>query len=517
MNAVRHIARCRIAAFAVPVLALCALAGDARGQSSVRTRTFAFGKPVVVLRGEVVSSGGGSTLSAGAGGTLALSISNTGQATARNTILALTPAPALKDLVVPATDTLADIAPGETRTVKIPLSIPVAATAQKGALTVTLSADPGSVSAETKVDITVRDVPFPAFTLKLIAGPVGVIAGEAATLRLRVTNSGTGEARKVSAAISALAGKGDLHMTDPATKKAVVSAGLGSIARGASREIPLNVNPGADGTGTAQILVTIAEERHRFDLVDTVAVTVLPAEAGAEATGFDAFRRGDYRRAAGFFEKIAAAGKASKDVYYALGVSYFKLQNRPRCLSVMQRASSMGSEDARTWLAGHSTTVETVTVTYATRTADPFEGYSQPIGLGILPFTDMQMHNTSLTGKLYDALRKKNKAFRIFPFSTIQSEQSALGLTTLAPSNKEILAGLERDLSMNFAVGGSASDTTAAAFTMQILRCRDGQMVYSQEFRTSATSTAVDDAVLFLLQGKVPLYSMSREVEVKLR
>ena len=499
----------------LPVAVIMVSGSSAWPQSSVRTRTFAFGKPVLVLKGEIVAANGDSMLSAGAGGTLALSISNTGQATARNPVMVLKPAATLKDISVARTDTLDDLAPGETRTEKVPVGFPATAPAEKGALRVSVSANPGPVRAETRMEIAVRDVPFPKFDARIIGPQGGVIAGETVRLGIRVMNSGTGEARGVAAVIAPDSAKAAFAGPNKRASDRTLKEDIGALASGASHDIALDVRVLKEATGNITIVVGVTGENTTFGYTDTLSVHVLSAAAAMEARGFVSFRRGDYRGAAGLFEKLLSTGKASKEACYALGVSYFKLQNQPRCIAVMQKASSMGNEDAKNWLADHANTVETVTVVYAGRTADPFEGYSQPIGLGILPFTDAQMQSTPLTDKMYEALRKKNKTFRILPYSTIESEKTALHLTSLSPSNSEILAGMERDFSMNFAVGGTTGDTTAAVFTMQILRCRDGQLVYSQEFRNSKTSTAVNDAVRFLLEGKVPLYKRTRTVEVK--
>jgi hypothetical protein len=51
---------------------------------------------------------------------------------------------------------------------------------------------------------------------------------------------------------------------------------------------------------------------------------------------------------------------------------------------------------------------------------------------------------------------------------------------------------------------------------MQVIRCRDGEPVLTQEFRPSTNSTAIDDAVELLLKGKAPVYTSSRTMEVKL-
>ncbi|HTO93732.1 MAG TPA: hypothetical protein VMM80_05150 [Bacteroidota bacterium] len=510
----RHATYARL--FCLPATALLLLASsqNAWSQSSVRTRTFSFGKPVIALKGEIVAASGGATLSAGAGGTLALSITNTGQATARNAVLVLVPAATLKDIAVARIDTLDDIKPGETRTEKIPVGFPDAAPAQKGALTLSLSADPGAITATAKVDVAVRDVPYPKFTLRLIGPKQGVIAGESARIRLRVTNAGTGEGRGVSAIVSPDTGATDSAHGGVRALRKTVKTDVGVLRAGAYQEIPLDIRPPANAAGSASLLVSISEERRKFAFADTLSLQILPASAGVEGQAFDSFRRGDYRRAAGLFEKIAATGKGSKEVYFALGASLFTLREQKRSLAAMQKASLLGSADARGWLASHTTTVERVSVTYTKHASDPFGGYKPPIGIGILPFTDLQMQETPLTDEIYAALKKKNKKFRIFPNSTILSEQTALGLTSVAPSSKEILAGLERDFSMNFAVGGSNADTASAVFTLQILRCSDGETVASQEFRNSETSTALNDAVHFLLDGRVPKYTRSRNVEL---
>jgi hypothetical protein len=134
----------------------------------------------------------------------------------------------------------------------------------------------------------------------------------------------------------------------------------------------------------------------------------------------------------------------------------------------------------------------------------------------VLPFADSLAHDTQVTVRMYDALRAKNETFRIFPFSTIWSAQAARGLTAGAPPDKETLTGLEKELSMNFAVVGLVRDTAGSAFRMQIIRCSDGATVFSQEFRNSTSSTALDDAVTVLLKGSVPVYRSSRAAEVKL-
>ena len=177
-------------------------------------------------------------------------------------------------------------------------------------------------------------------------------------------------------------------------------------------------------------------------------------------------------------------------------------------------SAALGSTEAKTWIRANTIPVDVVTVTYRQVVTDPFSGYTPPVGLGVLPFTDSLTHETPLAGKMYDALRAKNVSLRIFPYSTIKSEQETRGLNTLSPSSPKILDALEKVLSINFVITGEAHDTLGSAFRMDVIRCSDAGTVLSHEFKTSTSSTAIDDAVMLLLKGKSPVYKMSHSLKL---
>jgi hypothetical protein len=396
-------------------LILCAVltvASLCQGQVSVRTRTFSFGKPILGVRGEIQGETGAAYLKASAGGTLVLSITNSGAATAHGAVVTLAPEGRVKDLRIVRVDSLGEIKPGEVRIEKIEVSVPDDARSQKGTLAITVSADPGPVTADTRVDIDIRGVVPP------------------------------------------------VH--------------------------------------------------------DTLSVAVKLPPPGPKEAGFEAFRRGDYNTAIASLEKVVSSGKATKEVYFTLGLAYFRNRNRSRCLADMKKASGLGSAEARIWLRENTTPVEIVSVAYKQVDPDPFQGYSPPIGLGVLPFADSLAHDTPVTEKMYGALKSKNVKHRIFPYSTVRSEQATWGLTALAPSNKRILSALESELSINFAVTGTVLDTAGSVFTMRVIRCKDGAAVFTHLFRTTSASSAIEDAVTLLLKGKVPVYTVSHTQEVNL-
>ncbi len=490
-----------------------ASAAVCRGQVSVRTGDFSFGKPVLAVRGDFMGENGTTWLNASGAGTLLLSISNSGSATARGAVVMFSPGGQLKDVNIIRVDSLGDMKPGDVRTERIALTAPEDAPSQKGPLSILVRAEPGPVTAETKVEISVREIPAPRLDIAIAGGAAeGVTAGEVTKIRARVRNTGSGEARGVSATFLPPAGG-----TDAGLAESGKTVQLGTITQGGgAKDLTLTLTPPANAEGPAAIVVRLDEERAKFSVFETLSVIVKGAGAGTEEAGNAAFRKGDYNRAIASFEKAAARGKASKELYFNLGLSYFRNRNRVRCLACMQKSSALGSREAKAWIRDNTVPVEFTTVTYTQAEADPFEGYTPPIGLGVLPFADSLGHNTALTEKLYDALRAKNEKLRIFPFSTIKSEQVSWGLTALSPSNRQILAALEKELSMNFAVAGIVRDSTGPSFSMQILRCRDGAPLVTKEFRTTGSASAIDDAAMFLLKGRVPAYRTSQSLEVKL-
>jgi len=481
------------------------------GQETVRTPAFSFGKPALSVRGEFLGDEGTAVLNANSGGTLTITIANTGLAAARGAVLILLPDGHLKDVRVAQTDTLGDIQAGETRTEKVALTAPADARSQQGSVILTVKADPGPVSAESKVDITLREIPAPRLDVSLVGENPAVAAGEALKLTARVRNTGSSDARGVSATFLP-AGPG----TDPGLAEMGRTLPLGTIVQGAAKEMLLTVRPPGSSKGTAAFVVRLDEERGKFSVFETLSFVVKGASPADEESGFAAFRKGEYARAIAIFEKVVAAKKASKEVYYSLGLSYFRSLNTTRCLPNVQKSAALGSTEAKNWIRANTIPVDVTTVTYRQQVTNPFAGYNPPVGLGVLPFTDPLMHDTPLTGKLYEALREKNESLRIFPYSTIRSEQAARGLSPLSPQSPKILDALEKVLSINFVITGAAHDTLASAFSMDLLRCSDGATVISHEFRTSTTSTAIDDAVMLILKGSSPVYKMSHALQVRL-
>jgi hypothetical protein len=148
-----------------------------------------------------------------------------------------------------------------------------------------------------------------------------------------------------------------------------------------------------------------------------------------------------------------------------------------------------------------------VTVSYKAMEVDPFDGFPLPISLGILDFTGPGGESTDLSVKFYEALSAANGSFRIFPSSTLKAEQNGLGLASFSSTSKEVLSALGRELSIDFVIAGVTTDSLNSSISVQMIKCASGIRVFSFQFKTSANSRALDDAVRFLLNRQVPIYA----------
>jgi serine/threonine protein kinase len=148
-----------------------------------------------------------------------------------------------------------------------------------------------------------------------------------------------------------------------------------------------------------------------------------------------------------------------------------------------------------------------ITVSYKPVEVNPFDGFNGHISLGILNFTGPEGKETDFSAKFYEALRAANQSFRIFPYSTLKAEQNALGLSPLTPSSKQVLSALGDELSLDFVITGVLTDEADSSFTLQLIRCAGGITVFSEQFKTSVSSRALDDAVMFLVKRQVPVYA----------
>ena len=492
--------------------ALLGAFGSACGQVSVRTGTFSFEKPVLNVKAGFLGENGNTYLAARESGTLTLSVINMGSNVAHSVSALLNADPVLKGLQFDTVARMGDIKPGETKTAKITVLAPDDVKFEDGLISVDIKSDPPLASAQATVAISLREVPQAHLEVRLPASESIVPAGESVIVTAQVRNSGSGVSRSITASASPI-GAG----TAVSFEGRVQTVRLGPLEQGASKDLPLTVKTAAGSSqSTAAFVISLKEERRKSAIAETLSVAVRSAGSIAEEAAFAAFRKGDYIEAIRSFEKVTSLGKASREVYYSLGIAYFRDGNPTRCLLNMQKAAHMGSGEASRWLEENTFQSDRVTVTYTPLSADPFAGYAQPIGLGILAFKDSVGRETALASRIYDVLKAKNKSFRIFPYSTIKEEQTSLGIGRLDGSDRRGLAALEKDLAVNFVLSGTSGDSIGSTITLRLVRSKDASIVLTREFRSSTSSTALDDVALFLLKKQSSVYHTKQIVSVRM-
>lgn len=482
------------------------------GQVSARTGTFSFEKPVLNVKAGFLGENGNTYLGARESGTLTLSVINTGGNVAHLVTASLNPGPALRGLQFDLETRLGDIKPGETKTAKISILAPEEVKSQDGLIRVDVRSDPPLVSGEATVELSLRESPLAHLEVRLPVNVSTIPAGESVRITAQVRNSGNGPAGNVNAWVSPL-----VPGTQVSFDGRSQPVRLGTLEHGASKDLVVNLKTAAHpNQNAAAFVITLWEERRKSAVAETLSVSVKAAGSVAEEAAFAAFKRGDFIEAIRSFEKVVSLGKASAEVYFSLGVAYYRDRNPVRCLSNMQKSARLGSNDAARWLEENTYASERVTVSYMALTSDPFAGYAQPIGLGILGFRDSLDRETAVAARIYEVLKANNKSFRIFPYTTIKQEHASLNLGDLDASNRQVLGALEKDLSVNFVVTGTAGDSLGSSITLHLVRSKDATTVLTREFRSSTGSTALDDLALLLLKRQSPVYHTKQVVSVRM-
>jgi hypothetical protein len=496
---------------AIAMTLLLALGPLSYGQESVRTKRFSFDKPALVVQAEFTCENGNRWLEANGTGTITLTISNKGKATAPATVATITAGSTLAGIQFEKEQYLGDVKPGETITKKVQVVARDDIGSQKGIISIDLKDGLGSTTSNATVQIETRPLPVPHLRANVVAPDTSVAKGENVRVRIAVLNVGNGQAREVSATVLPLEPASDVVVISTA-----IGLSLGSIEPGARKDIEFVFGTGREHAGDrVAFLLKLGEKRPQFSMNDTVFVALKAPLPTPEELAFIAYRRGDYTEAIQQFENVVATGSASPEVFFGLGMSYYKTDNSPRTLENIREAAGLGSTEAKRWLKENTISKEIITVSYTIVSSGSFAGYTPPIGLGILNFEGVGNKDAAFSNKFYEELKLKNESFRIYPYSTLEEEQSLLGVASLDPSNRQVLSALEKELSVNFVVTGSVNDESGSSLRIHLIRCADGATVFDREFYTSTTSTALNDAIFFLLNGRVPAYVRKPTTTIK--
>jgi hypothetical protein len=221
----------------------------------------------------------------------------------------------------------------------------------------------------------------------------------------------------------------------------------------------------------------------------------------------------DYERAALYLDS-AAAVSTSDSTLVLIGLSSESAGNRDLATLAMRKAAKRGSVQARDWLSAMARTAWGYAVSYRQSTRDLFKGLSVPVAVGILRFTDGRGTMTDFTDRAYEAFRKRpgvDRKLRLYSYPSLNYLSRSIGSDSLNARARSKLEILAEKKGIEYFLSGVVTDTKQPAFRLEILRIRDNETVGIQQFRTTATSTALNDMCKYVMEGLEPVYKSEQQ------
>jgi hypothetical protein len=126
--------------------------------------------------------------------------------------------------------------------------------------------------------------------------------------------------------------------------------------------------------------------------------------------------------------------------------------------------------------------------------------------LAVLPFD--REGGSDVAERVYRKLASNSEArdrFTLYSASNLADQQDALGLSSLDPESEAVRLAL-RAVDIRYVLYGAVATESPLAIVLRCMRTDDGATVVEQELRESIASTAIDDAVRLIAEGRKPVY-----------
>jgi len=513
--------------FSAIVIGLLIIAQSCDAQVKARTKGGTFKPPVLNVVVSFRGPSGSNVLQAGEAAELVLAVSNSGEGKAKDVVAKLITEAHYSGIAFDSTVHVGEIAPhGQARA-----NLKIAALNGAGSQTVRMRVEAydsfrHSV-ASTIVEFSTREFRPPQLRVtgkwvrlqkeplpRPINGETKVKRGDTVTVLLRVQNVGKGRADSLRASLT---------MKDEARQ--VVYVG---------KPLPFNMKDlPPDSADTVSFPFVVGEQYAS----DALSLTIRIAERHPEFSAEQRVELGLSSRQLSFEERVSAllqegaydsaiaaclieiANKGgSATLYFSLGRAYSQKGEDGAGIQNYQKAAQLGHVGAQQWLDANTKSKSVTTVSYKKFAQNPFAGDQYPIGLGILRFSSSRGNYSELTKKVLDTLKSRSavlEKFTLFPYSSLEEQKATLQIGNLDPTDKQVLAKLDKFMDIKFVVYGVVTDETLPLFTMDVVRTADGKKVFSQQFRQSSNSTPINDAVLLFQSFRVPVYKNERVLQIR--
>lgn len=463
------------------VIIVSLLSHAALAQFTLNSKAGPLAPPQLDIVATLRESSGDEALEAGEQASIIVKLTNQGS-DARKLVVRLRPTQPVSGMTWDSVASVEEIRWGESR--ELAFAIGANENAKAGSVPLQLDVDDLSranpISKSLSVAVKEAGGPLLEFVQSLVNGSAqGTVSpGQRVDIDLEVRNSGKQNARGVSVSLAP-----DNSVLASLASSSAVS--LSDIARGESKRAKFSVVASSEmNADSLRATIRINEERSQFSITSKVAIPILKAPLAKEALAYASLQRGNADEAIRLYQEALKEKPKSAGIYFSLGAAYAAKGSMDKAIESYQRSSSLGDGRALQWL--RENTREVVEVSYAQ--SNPFAGAKQPIGIVFLRFSN-----------LYDILRTKASVKGKF---ILYSSLQAVGVSTFDPRSQSDLDKLKEE-EVSFVLTG---DGGATKFTLQLISTENGKAVFSQQYRDTEKSTALDDAARLFERSQRPAY-----------
>ena len=143
-----------------------------------------------------------------------------------------------------------------------------------------------------------------------------------------------------------------------------------------------------------------------------------------------------------------------------------------------------------------------VTVNYVAAEKNVFNNHEQPV-IGILGFTDSGQDISGMAAQFYNEL-KYNPDFKIVSCNELKTHYE---LSRISATNSKLLSDIKKDFNADFVVVGKLINRTTNEFRISIMNLDSYNVIFEFVCKDSDESSAIQDAVYYFNNNKVPVYS----------
>jgi len=431
-------------------------------------------------------------------------VSNRGSAVARDVDLVVHPEGEPQGVVGVQTRALGTLAPGTSREVVIEFVLGDSLTSQRVCYRFEVHEVSGRVHPATTVEFSTAASALPAIglswhlenrALRVLDAPV---PGDTLYLAFSLHNAG-GTARGVSLHLDRLSGARLLDWDDTLYV-------VGNLLEGDSvTHRMLAAVDAEEAADSLQAALSVLEERPARTRQWAVSIALAGSAEAILLRGNEAFQRGEVEAALEFYSQAVRRDPGLARAHLLQGLVYEYLGDKQHCLPAIRRAAQLGDATAQAWLNDRNR-LRPPSVTYVPLRPNPFEEIAPGAGLAVLPFE--QDGGSDVAARVYRVLARSGvirNRFTLYSPSSLEEQQSALGLSGLDPESDAVREAL-RAVDIRFVLYGEVAGESPLRLTLRCVRTDDGTKLLEQKLRESETSTALDDAVRLLAEGRRPVY-----------